>query len=499
MKPGPASPRKPVAGTFTKWQPLELHQAAAGDSYALLPFRFTRLDSTRYFLSNFAGEYHLLTRDELPRLVRHELPLDSDTYRALKSKHFVLDGDSTVAIELLASQYRTRQSFLARFTSLFMFVTTLRCDHACTYCQVSSRSGADGNVDMPDDVVTKGVEFMFRSPSPTLKVEFQGGESLLHFDAVREIVRLVEERNALEGRDISFVITSNLSALSDGILDFCKAHNVAFSTSLDGPREIHNANRPRPGHDSYDEAVKGIRRVQEALGPERISALMTATRASLAAPVGIVDEYVRQGFRSIFLRSLNPYGRAADVSYEAGYTTEEWLEFYTRCMAHIIELNLEGIAFTEEFSALVLTRLLTSYPTGFVDLQSPAGLGISGIVINYDGAVYPSDEARMLAEMGDRKFRLGSVLTDSYEEIMLSPVLFETLRATTTEGMPGCADCGFQPYCGSDPVRHYRMQGDFVGLKPRSDFCKKMMGIIRHLVLLLEDGGEAARVLRRWA
>lgn len=64
--------------------------------------------------------------------------------------------------------------------------------------------------------------------------------------------------------------------------------------------------------------------------------------------------------------------------------------------------------------------MLTPYDTGFVNLQSPAGLGISAIVFNYNGELYPSDEAHVKAEMGE-VFRMGHLLINSYEEIMLSP------------------------------------------------------------------------------
>ncbi len=51
--------------------------------------------------------------------------------------------------------------------------------------------------------------------------------------------------------------------------------------------------------------------------------------------------------------------------------------------------------------------MLTNDDPGYVDLTSPAGIGIGAIVYNYDGDVYASDEGRMLAEMGDTTFRLG--------------------------------------------------------------------------------------------
>lgn len=482
----------------TRFRPLEAFRAKAGETYSLLPFRFQLLESNRYFLTNFAGECVVLPRDTVHALVRHTIPMHSETYNTLKARHFLIDGDSSVAVDLLAAKYRTKQAFLAQFTSLFMFVTTLRCDHSCAYCQVSGGRAGQSNVDMTEEVATRAVDFMFRSPSMAIKVEFQGGESLLNFGIVKHVVRIATEKNQTGNRSLAFVITTNLSALTDEAVGFAREHNIYFSTSLDGPRNLHNANRPRPGHDSYKEAVCGIQRIMEALGSNKVSALMTTTRASLSQTKAIIDEYVRQGLRSIFLRVLNPYGRAATTAGANGYTMGEWLRFYREALAYIIELNGQGVLFREEFTSLLLRKIHTPYATGYVDLQSPAGIGISGIVFNYDGSVYPSDEARMLAEMGDSRFLMGNLLEHSYEKIMLSDALMLPLRESIAECVPQCADCAAQPYCGSDPVRHYRTQGDLVGFKPTSDFCQRNLAVIRHLLCLLEDDGAAASVLKSW-
>lgn len=472
-----------------------LPQATAG--YALLPFRFLRLDDVRYMATNLAGEHVVLTREDIHRFIRHELPCASAVYRTLKSRHFLLEEGSTVAIDLLAAKYRTKLAHLRQFTSLFMFVTTLRCDHSCSYCQASHRSEAAPDCDMSYEVADRAVEFMFRSPSPTIKVEFQGGESLLNFDLVKHIILAVAARNCQDRRDIEFVIASNLSALTGEMLAFCAEHKVFFSTSLDGPTDLHNANRPRAGHDSHAEVTAGIRRIQETLGGNTVSALMTTTRASLGRARDIVDEYVRQGLCSIFLRPLNPYGLAAATS-ALTYSVDAWLDFYREALGYILGLAATGVNLREEYTSLILRKMLTPYSTGYVDLQSPAGIGIAGIIFHCDGAVYCSDEGRMLAEMGDQRFRMGNLLEDSYEEIMLNEPFLEALTESIGESCPQCADCAIVPYCGSDPVRHYRTQGDVVGHKPTSDFCRKHLGIVQHLVALLEDDPVAARVLKSW-
>ena len=175
----------------------------------------------------------------------------------LKSKHFLYQADSDVAIELLATKYRTQNATLAEFTGLHIFVTTLRCDHTCQYCQVSRVSEDKTAFDMTEAIAIRSIDLMFAGPSRTLKVEFQGGESLLNFDIIRFIVHEVEERNKTECRDVEYVICTNLSPLTDEMLDFCKACNIHISTSLDGPRDLHNANRRRPDRDSYERTIQG--------------------------------------------------------------------------------------------------------------------------------------------------------------------------------------------------------------------------------------------------
>ena len=127
-----------------------------GPRYALLPMRLISLDAGRYVLTNFAGEHIVLAKQTVRELVRHELDMASPVYDELKSRHFVMDGDSSVALDLLAVKYRTKQSLLANFTSLFMYVVTLRCDHSCPYCQVSRQSADRHAYDMKAEDADEG-------------------------------------------------------------------------------------------------------------------------------------------------------------------------------------------------------------------------------------------------------------------------------------------------------------------------------------------------------
>lgn len=471
---------------------------ASGKDWKPLPFRFERLDD-EVLVTNMVGEHLVLSGEDFEQLASQQLPADSPLVRQLRSKHVIRATGERAPLTLLALKARTRYRRLAESTGLHIFVASLRCEHSCPYCQVSRRSQDTKRYDMSLETAERGLDMVFRSPSRAIKIEFQGGEPLLNFGLIEEVVRRAKERNRAEGRNLGFVIATNLALLNDEVLEFCARHEVNISTSLDGPADLHNKNRPRPGRDSWELAVDGIRRAQEALGVDRVSALMTTTHRSLDRAQEIVDTYVELGLRGIFLRPLSPYGFAIKTKSYSAYDAERWLDFYRVGLAYILELNRRGVEMTEYLSAVILKKMLTNTEPGYVDLTSPAGIGIGAIVYNYDGSIYASDEGRMLAEMGDETFRLGHLETDSYEEIMTSEALLAPLEESFAPSAPMCSDCAFEPFCGSDPVYHYATSGDFLGRKPESDFCQRNMAVFKHLLDLYETEDFARATFLSWA
>jgi len=208
---------------------------------------------------------------------------------------------------------------------------------------------------------------------------------------------------------------------------------------------------------------------------------VTTTRYSLDFAAEIVDEYVRQGFASIFLRSLSPFGFANKTSARTGYSMTEFLRFYRSAFERIVAYNRDGQPLTEVYAKLLLTRILTPFSTGYVDLQSPAGAALSVRAYNYDGYIYASDEGRMLAETNDFTCRLGNVATATPSSLLESDAYQYLGAAACNEALPGCHECAFQAYCGADPVVHHATQGDAFGHRPTSVFCQKHLGLFRFL------------------
>ena len=468
-------------------------------NYQLLPFKLDRFNDDQYIITNMVGEYHLINNNKIGELVNKKLLEDDPIFPDLRSKQFVYYPDEKAPLELLGLKYRTKLSRLALFTNLHIFVVTLRCDHSCPYCQVSRQSEDKNSFDMTKEMADKSIDLVFRSPSPAVKIEFQGGEPLLNFDLVKYIVHRAEEINQSEGKNLQFVIATTLSLLTDDILMFCKEHNIFISSSLDGPEILHNKNRPRPGKNSHQKFIECLNKARNVLGFDRVSALMTTTDNSLTQAKEIIDEYVDLGFEGIFLRPLSPYGFAIKTKKFLAYQTDSWLEFYKKGLDYIIELNKKGVNFTEQYSSIILSKILTSNDPGYVDLMNPSGIGIAAIVFNYNGNVYASDESRMLAEMNDEKFNLGNVLDNTYEEIMLSDTLLDALEDSFTLSAPMCSDCSYESYCGADPIYHHATQKDMVGRKYESDFCRKNMSIFKHLITLMESDKTTRQLFLRWA
>lgn len=466
--------------------------------YLFLPFRFKRFHDRKILLVNETGEFIFLPSEEFESLISYKLDRKSGVYRDLKAKHFITSAHSELApvIDLLATKYRTKKSFLRNFTSLHMVVVTLRCNHRCNYCHASSQEADARRWDMSIETSRKVVDMIFQSPSPYIKIEFQGGEPLLNFKVVKEIIKYAEKINHRLRKHLSFVLCTNLTLIDKDILNFLKEHDVIISTSLDGPKDIHDSNRVlRDGGSSYDCFVDKLFLTRSVLGINKVSALMTVTNTNIHDLKKIIDEYVRLEFRGIFLRSLNPYGYAKKGSGEKlQYKVEEFVLAYEDAIEYILQLNREGIAFVEYFAKIILTRILTPFSTGFMDLQSPAGAGILGAIYNYNGRIYPSDEARMLSAMGDNHFCLGDVNHSSYMEVFCSKHLAKIVQNSCVEIIPGCHSCAYQLYCGADPVRAYSQQKDstYIGHMPTSEFCKKHMNLIDYFMRKIEQCDEDA-------
>lgn len=352
---------------------------------------------------------------------------------------------------------------------------------------------------MSAENIDKVCTTIFESPSETLTIEFQGGDPLLRFDLIERAVLTIEALNKDHRRSIRFVVASTLHQVTEQMCEFFRAHQVILSTSIDGPAQLHNKNRPISTRDSYQRTVSAMELVRSVCGHDSVSALMTTTKESLGFPEAIVDEYVRLGLHDIFLRPLSTYGFAKRNQALLGYSLEDFLRFYWRAFDRILYWNKEGFELREVYASIILNKILSTFDGGYVDLQSPTGAGQSALVYNYDGFVYPSDEARMLAESGDTSLRLGRI-GESLSTYRSSDVQASLIEASTVERMPGCNDCAYNLFCAPNPIDAQAQFGDRFAPPLLTEHCARHLQLFDSFYLRVRDADAwTLDLLYRWA
>ena len=247
--------------------------------------------------------------------------------------------------------------------------------------------------------------------------------------------------------------------------------------------------------DSYDLTVRKIRKLQE--NGFNVSAIQTTTKYSLHKYKEIIHEYIKLNMNSIFLRPLTKLGKA-DASWEkSGYNAEEFIKFYKNALDYIIEINKKGLFFTEGHALIILKKILKNEPINYMELRSPCGGGIGQLAYYFDGNVYTCDEGRMLAEMGDTRFKVGNVFEDSYIDLMSSECTKATCISSCLECNMICKSCVYLPYCGTCPVINLA-QNNNIFSKKKDYRCKIYSGMMDILFNYIKNDEIALNIFEKW-
>ena len=482
---------------FRKFQNLKFYDDSNSNGINLLPFNFKRLNSGKELIISMVGDYLIVPKGTVRDLVKnHTDKISESLYYDLLSSHIISDSNDVKSLELLANRYRAKKTNAFNFAQLHIFVITLRCEHTCQYCQVSRVSQNKEKFDFSHLNLFKGINLMLASPENDITMEFQGGEALLAFDLIKDAITYTKEKAKSLSKRINYVICTNLAPINSEILEYCKLEKILVSCSLDGHEELHNENRKRPGRNSYALVEKGLNLSFQIVGRENVSALMTTTTLSLEHPIKIINEYRKFGFNSVFLRPISPYGFATK-NKNSNYQTDEFIKFYSEGLDYIIELNRNGEYFKETYTSILLKKILTAFSENYVDLMSPSGLINSVIVYDYDGKIFLSDEARMLAQMKDFTFQIGTV-NDNWETLLANPIIEKIGDAGVNDYMAGCSTCAYNIYCGADPVLHHATQGDMYGFRPDSSFCQRNMSVLDIIFNKIDTEPDTLEIFKTW-
>ncbi len=435
------------------------------------------------------GTWIALTPDEFSLLRHGKANEDPHLFGLLREKGILLDQETS---DRLVSVYRKRFSHLFNGTTLHIITPTLNCNHNCIYCHAKSRPEGEKGVSMDRNTARSVVDFIFQSPSKELTIEFQGGEPLLNFNIVRYIVEYSKQLNKIHSKDVQYVLVTNLTLMTEEILDYLIDNDFRICTSFDGPERIHSKNRPSASlPDSYAKTVFWINHIMKYRGYNRFSALLTVTRNSLPHAKEIVDSYVRMGFRSIALRPLNNAGMANAAWDKIGYSHDAFLAFWKESIEYIMELNRQGLDFREVGLAQILRRVTALAGPNYTCFSAPCGAATMQSAYDQEGNVFTCDEARSFDI-----FKLGNVKDSSYQQIYSSKEVSDVVALTSNESSM-CASCVWHPFCAPCMVCVYGEHGT-PNPKPSTSDCLVRKGMIEHLFSKLLFSKEDAKILLAW-
>lgn len=454
-------------------------------------FNFKKLND-KFLITNDLGRYMFVSRKELMSLVQNDIDFHSPFGKDAQDNFFCYEGSKYAYAEILKPYMRDSKNYLFSGTSLHIFVVTNACNMGCVYCQAQNGKCIPNGM-MTVETAKKAVDIALSSPEKCLSFEFQGGEPLMNFETIRFIVEYAKEK--AKNKRIEFNLVTNLTLLTDEIAKFIQENNIGVSISVDGHEELHNKNRSyRTNGGTYADVLKGISKLKEysiAYG-----AIQTTTKNSLHYAKEIVDTYVRLGLPSVFIRNLTPLGCANHSWDEIGYTPEAFIAFYKECFDYILELNKNGVFMKEGHASIFLSKILTGYAVNYMELRSPCGAGVGQTAYYYDGKIYTCDEGRMLAEMGDDSFLLGTV-NNTYDELMSCNNCKAACISSVLESLPSCCDCVYNPYCGTCPVVNLALSKDIYNKEPNDYKCKIYKGILDIIFTALQDT-DKAKILKSW-
>ncbi len=380
--------------------------------------------------------------------------------------------------------------YLPRELDYVILVPTLRCNLACGYCQVSRVNETTPGFDWNDVTLEAVIKFLDSLSAKKIKVEFQGGEPLLRLDIITKVRDFCRQR--FEACEI--VICTNLQEVDAPAWDLLAEPDIFVSTSLDGNRITHQKQRTVTDRGT-DRFFANLEFAVSHLGPEKISALPTLDPHRAPTPHEVIDTYLSYGIRSIYLRPVNHQGFARK-KFDARTSAAAWNAYHASFIDALIEHNWSSeVAVEEYYFVHCLRRVLRSGHNGHVDLRNPNIVGLSYLVIDYDGKIYPTDEARMVTRVGQFDLSMGDVSTG------VSPETIDSLNVEALNNFhPDCVHCPYQAFCGVDLVDDISRYGRIDLPKHLTDFCQRHMSIFdRIFAMIYSDDPKIQKTLALWS
>jgi len=324
------------------------------------------------------------------------------------------------------------------------------CNLNCSYCFASQGKYQGDRALMSFEVGKQALDFlMANSGSRTnLEVDFFGGEPLLNWDVVKQLVAYARTQEPIHHKKFRFTLTTNGVLIDDDVIDFANREMNNVVLSLDGRKEVHDHLRKNyAGEGSYDTIVPKFQKLVERRGGKGYYMRGTFTHNNVDFTNDIFH-MADLGFKEL---SMEPVVCAPTDSYAL---TEEDLpklfEQYEILAKEMIRRKKAGDGFTFYHYMLDLTKGPCIYKR-----ISGCGSGTEYMAVTPWGELFPCHQF-----VGDSKYSLGNIWDG-----VTNFAIRDEFKNCNAYARPECKDCWAKLYCsGGCAANAYHATGSITGV-----------------------------------
>ncbi len=323
------------------------------------------------------------------------------------------------------------------------------CNLACRYCFAEEGEYHGRRALMSFETGRKALDFLIAGSGSrrNLEVDFFGGEPLMNWQVVKDLVAYGREQEQIYNKKFRFTLTTNGVLLNDEIMEFCNREMGNVVLSVDGRREVHDYMRPfRRGAGSYDLVMPKFQKLAELRHQDRYYVRGTFTRRNLDFSRDVLH-LADLGFRQI---SMEPVVAPEDADYAIREEDiPRILEEYDILAKEMIAREKAGRGFN--FFHFMID--LTGGPCVYKRL-SGCGSGTEYLAVTPWGDLYPCHQF-----VGEERFLMGNV-----DEGITNPEVREEFAGCNVYTKEACRNCFARFYCsGGCAANAWHFQGDLRG------------------------------------
>ena len=324
------------------------------------------------------------------------------------------------------------------------------CNLNCSYCFASQGKYHGDRAVMSFEVGKQALDFLIANSGSrrNLEVDFFGGEPLMNFQVVKDLVAYARSIEKQHNKNFRFTLTTNGMLIDDDVIDFANRECSNVVLSLDGRKEIHDRYRvDYAGNGSWEKIVPKFQKLVQARGGKGYYMRGTFTHAN---PDFLKDiqQMLDLGFTEL---SMEPVVCAAGDPSEL--TREDLpivLDQYEKLAELMRRHDKEGKPFTFYHYMIDLTGGPCIYKR-----ISGCGSGTEYMAVTPWGDLYPCHQF-----VGEEKFKLGNI----WDGVTNSAIQDE-FAACNVYARPECHDCWAKLYCsGGCAANAYHATGDIKGV-----------------------------------